>query len=863
MSDSLAWRLCSYTLAVALAMSALGAGAIHLPLLLAYGSLVAGAGVLAARARSRSAMASRRPELLALLLGLALAVYSLLQALPLPLGWLQAIAPQTAQIWTSSFDLLEPARPDVASLSLAPRRTVQEALEVASYGVVFAVSAGLSRELGVHRILGLGFGLALAVALVTAAHQVVGAERLYGIYEPIDAYSVAPLLNSNNRAGYLNLGFFCGLGLLFRTGLRPHAALFGLGLAFVAAEILLCASVGGTASLALGALLVLVLPRPADSTRGGPNVGRPLQAAIVFGIGIGATLLALAFRRSQLGLNDRSLEKLELFSKTLRVIGDHPWFGVGRGAFGSVFASYQDLGSHVVSEHVENLVLQWAAEWGIPVAALAVLALGCLLLALARRRTLGSSTRRCALVGCAVLLLQNMVDLGLEIPAVSALLFCVLGGLAGAARGASHDAPAAADPQPLRWNSALHWAGPALCGACWVIAAIWGVESTGRLRHDLHAQLSSERRPSPEFWASLRRAIRAYPAEPYFPLLGSSAALAAGQNPLPWISRALQRNPTSAQAHLQLARILHAYHRSSQAIVALRRAVELDPRHTHSVFQLGKQWGLSERELERAAPDGAAGVPLILMLAGRAEDPAARQRLLEQALERDPHNTDAHHRLASELLRQLSARLPSTPCKDQRETCLARAEEHARLSDEPNTSRSGILQARVLMARGQPALAEAHLASVCERLPADAACIDALVSLALENGSARAEGAVKRLVALACRNRERCASTHLTLGHRFAAAGDWGLAMGHYRRAAEENPAPETLVALARAAERLGQRGLASDARRRAQLLESSARAATDEPQEVETVESPRDHLLPPGAPPLPTEAASQRDAPH
>ena len=38
-----------------------------------------------------------------------------------------------------------------------------------------------------------------------------------------------PLLNPNNRAGFLNLGFFCGLGLLFRSGTRPVAALIGIG----------------------------------------------------------------------------------------------------------------------------------------------------------------------------------------------------------------------------------------------------------------------------------------------------------------------------------------------------------------------------------------------------------------------------------------------------------------------------------------------------------------------------------------------------------------------------------------------------------------------------------------------------------
>lgn len=837
------WRLCTYTLTLGLAISALGAGAVHLPVLIAYGAAVTCSALVAAQLHGENVPSSGWNERLWPIAAITLAIYCWLQALPLPLSWLAAVVPGTAEIWASSFQLFEPPRPEFGALSLAPRRTLNEALEVASYGAVFVAAAALSRHYGTHRVLWLPFGLGLAVALVSAAHQVVGAEHLYGMYEPIDAYSVAPLLNANNRAGYLNLSFFCGLGLLFRTGLKPYAALIGLGLAFIVAEILLCESLGGTMTLALGAAGVVLLPRRAERSRAPREFAWALEAAIVAAIAAGGILMALGVRRSALGLGDRSLEKLELASKTVKLIGEHPWFGVGRGAFGSVFATYQGSSANVIAEHAENFPLQWAAEWGLPIAGFALLALGWQLVTIVNRRTLGSPSRRAAFVGCLALLLQNFADLGLEVPAISALLFFVLGALS-AGREQASDTPLV---NRSTWRRFLPWATPAVSAACLGLVLSWGVESTGRLRHDLYLRVSEHPgAPSPAFWTDLYDSLRTYPGEPYFPLLGSSAALAAKRNPLPWISRALQRNPTNAEAHLQLARILRAYGHTSQAVGALRRAIDLDPRQTAAVFRLGKEWQLSNDELAGAAPDGPVGAHLTLLLAGRAKEGPARQRLLEQALERDPANSDAHYHLAAELFKELSRKPPDSTCADRKEACLARAEDHARRGQNAETSRSPILLARLLAERGRPQEAEAQLADVCETRPGDTACADALVGLALANGSPRLEAAVKRLIAAACKNREHCAATQLTLGHRFAGAGEWGLAIGHYRRAAEEVPSPAALLALARAAERLGQDSLANDARRRAELMSETSRAA----KAIEATH-PGYHPRPSGATPL------------
>ena len=105
----------------------------------------------------------------------------------------------------------------------------------------------------------------------------------------------------------------------------------------------------------------------------------------------------------------------------------------------------------------------------------------------------------------------------------------------------------------------------------------------------------------------------------------------------------------------------------------------------------------------------------------------------------------------------------------------------------------------------------------------DVACNDALVDLALRNSSERLPDAVRRLVAVACVDRERCAQAQLNLGRKFAAAGRLNVALSHYEQAAKELPSVETWRAVANTAQQVGQRSLAEDALRHLRVLEPAA----------------------------------------
>jgi tetratricopeptide (TPR) repeat protein len=839
MPDRKISRIYSHTLTAALALSAQAAGAIHLPIVVAYATLVASSGCLAllfgaslARERARggshqgSASAWARENLrvdVGAGVWFLLALLCLLQALPLPLAWLEQIAPSQADIWARALRPFGSPPPALASLSLAPHRTLVEALKMASYGVIFYLAARLGRH-GMGRIAAIAFASALAVALVTLAHRALGAERLFGVYAPSDTLAVAPLLNPNSRAGYYDLGFFCGLGLLFRLRAGPRRAFLGLGLVLLVVEILLCQSRGGTAALVLGMLLVPLLRSAAtDKPPSEPGTGemsRPWQVAIVGSIAAGAAAMAIASRpKGGLGF-EQSLEKLELFRRAAELVRDHPLWGVGRGAFGSAFSPYQPGAGATAFEYAENLPLQWAAEWGVPMTIVALGAIAWSLWPVLSRRTLASPVRRCALVGVGALCAQNLVDLGLEITAVAALLVYVLGGLLGASLGTSAHG---GEPRPR-----LLPFGAVLTTLCIGLVLALGSDSPARERERLHAQLARARGiPDERFWGGLRSALLAYPADPYFPLLGASAALAVRRDALPWVARAIERAPGSAPAQLSLARALHFRGATDQALAALRRAIELDPASAGVAIRLGLDWRLTPELLARAVPDGRQGTRSLQLLAD-ASQPGSAERVhwLEEALARDPNSAAIHHGIALELYRDVLLGERGTLCRERREDCLRRALDHAARAQDPPSAPAAVLEAQLLELTLGARAAEDRLADGCAPFPGDEACARALFAFALANQSARLPATVRALIAAGCSTRERCAATHSSLGDQYAARDQWYDAQNQFRQATLEWPTADNWRSFANACKKLGQTERAEDALRRAALLEAEKKGA-------------------------------------
>ncbi|HHH28406.1 MAG TPA: O-antigen ligase domain-containing protein, partial [Polyangiaceae bacterium] len=411
-------RVCEAALVVAVVFGVMAIGSVHVwPLF-----IVATCAVIAALSAIRSD--SGRSIVPVAWVCLALAAWSALQAIPLPMGALRAIAPLNADVWSRALEAAGEAPPGWASISLDPGASLRATCAWSSYGcVVIAASAVVHRRGQPWGAL-LLFGSGVALAMVTVMHGAFGLTRVWGVYLPesdVAPWHLGPLLNPNNLAGYLNLSFLAGLGfaLSHRAGRRwAHV----LGLVVIASVALLSASRGGVVLLPIGvAVLALVVWRW-RRTRHPRRVMGVLAAAL----GGGTALALLGGSTSGWSeLLDGSVEKLSMVDWLSPMAADHPWVGIGRGAFESVSPAHQPLVGHVRFTHAEIFPLHWAIEWGIVATALALLAFG-FFLRPGHLRSM-STTGLGVYIGILVLLVQNLFDLALEVPGVMIALAAAVG----------------------------------------------------------------------------------------------------------------------------------------------------------------------------------------------------------------------------------------------------------------------------------------------------------------------------------------------------------------------------------------------------------------------------------------------------
>ncbi|MEZ4294135.1 MAG: O-antigen ligase family protein [Polyangiaceae bacterium] len=416
--------------AVAVAGSVMAIGSVHTVVLVPVAALAAASAIVAAPLRELGARDRAWPAPSLVFLGLAL--FTALQAVPLPMGVLKVIAPANADVWSRSL-LPFDARPEWGSLSLDPGATVVESLKWLTYACTFFSATVLGARRGTQAVLAVVLGSATLLSVVTVAHGMVDAKKVFGLYEPSHSFlphHIGPLLNSNNLAGYLNLGAITGAGLMLAR--RPILPVWvtGLCVSVDIAGTVRSGSRGGVAALILGVLLLaLVLRAKSSKSRRVQRRAAPLilvTGAVVFG-GALALLGGDVFVWRELFTDNAA--KLKIVSWCAPLLREYGWLGVGRGAFETVFAAYRpSAGMHVVYTHPENFPAQWASEWGIPVALAALGSLAWMF----RPGALGvrkSAVIAGAWVAVLALALQNLADLGFEIPAVGIATASVLGAL--------------------------------------------------------------------------------------------------------------------------------------------------------------------------------------------------------------------------------------------------------------------------------------------------------------------------------------------------------------------------------------------------------------------------------------------------
>lgn len=798
--------------------SVLAAGTVHVSVLLVIAPLALAAGVFA-WLRDPDAVVPAPALLL-----LALAGYSALQAAPLPLGVVRWLHPEGAAIWEQTFATLG-VSPSLASLSLDPGASLVEALKWSCYGSVFAAAAYLGRKRDLRWCVALVFGAAVLTALVTLGHRLAGAEWLFGVYHPVyqaPGRTASPLLNPNNLAGYLNLGAFAGLSLMLAKRRPIPRWVMALGVAVLIGSSAVTGSRAGFVALAGGGVLALVLLRWRKFE------GRSVPLPVLAGLGVallagGVFFLVGANADVWQALFEESIKKFELFSWTRPMLAKHFMTGVGRGAFESTFPAYRADAGHHLYQFAENFVMQWATEWGVPVAVAALGGLAWLL----RPKQIGALSSPASLVACIaalVLVAQNLLDLGLELAGISLALFTILGGLWGRARGKLEQQP----PELLSPRKA----GVALAAAglvFWLGAALVGRHSAIADRLELseafrQAQATTGRHQDEQLGdvaLRLDAAIRRHPAEPFLPLLRGLVARSLGGNPIPWLGRAIERDPMAGRAYLVLAEVLAQRGAKAQALGALRRVAEREYGLLSRAAALAGRISASGAELELAVPDGPIGANMLTALAWLPELRARRAELLRRASERDGQFANSRYLLAEDLLAAVEKH--TEPCSAAAApACL---DEAARLAEQlvridRDSERVTILRARVMDASGKGAEAVRFLTDSCPIFAQRISCLNWRVILARKLGDpSQLDEAATTYLNAACSDSSKCAGVADWLGGMFAAAGQHAKALQMYERAAREQGTPHAWRQVAGAAKRLGLEHAAQRALDRADRL--------------------------------------------
>ena len=789
--------------------SVLGIGSVHRPALFVISALALVGGAL-------SVAALQKVPVPAVVLA-ALGLFSALQSLPMPAGWALRLSPASAQVWLRCLAPFGENELTRFPISLDPGASIAEALKWLTYASVYVMAVHVRSRRKASWLGTLLFGSACLVALLTIAHGVGDVRSLYGIYEPnfpIGRWNVGPLLNSNNLAGYATLGLFAGAGLLLsgRSAI-PRLALSS-GLATICTALLLSGSRAGVLSALISSAVVVasILRRP----RSLPSIRKLMIAAAPLLLGVAG---AVAFGSRKDATQLMSLDarrKIAVWEWSLPMIREHVWFGVGRGAFETAFPPYRHAFEHDwagVFSHAENFVVQWLAEWGLPVGVCASVAV---IAYVAREwyRARADRLRFVLLAGLAALLVQNLADLGLEVPAV------VIAAVVALAAGES---ASSRRPEPRSLAPTLVLAVP--CFALWAAALIWSGQSVEVERRQVSAQYRelARNKGSELVYASFNEALHGamlrHPGEAFFPLLGSAASYRAGDGrALVWIGRALELGPTNGHVHFVLAQFFAAHKATSQAMLHLRLAVENDTTLTSVAAARAAQWAPSIDLLLEAIPSSRVGAEMLATACAKTR-PELKPDCFRKTVARSPREPSAFEHLADSLL--VALRTGQPPCAGAAfaESCAQEVDRTARAIGklDPTSWRSGYVMARVMLLRGDAQGAAKLLARVCPGGIEGRDCSRESVRAALKSGSEEAlRTASDRYAARDCGNDASCAEAWDWLGTTLEGAGKAGPAVNAYTKAAEIDGSAARWLRVADRAARAGLSGVAKLALQRA-----------------------------------------------
>ncbi len=522
------------------------------------------------------------------------AVWATVQGLPLGEAVVFALQGPAADRAAEGFRVAGVAGP-WWSLSLEPPATWVQAARSLSYAAVFVLAWGVSaRGRGraiLHAIAFLGF----AEVCIGIFHALTAPEGLSVVYPgPLarrPGFHVT-LLNDNHAAGLFALSAFVWLALAVEQGGTRARAVLAAGAAVMGLAVFATLSRGGAA--ALTTVAVLFGGGSLIRRRWGRGVwARPVAwVALVVILAINAYIWLALFEYALMKYGHTSLEpsdfagKVRIWEAAWALIADHPWFGVGAGAFASAVSPYTGLPGFTV-DRAENIVLQAFADWGIPFGAAVVAAF---LVLFGRRlvRCRDWPAGLCVGGGLIAVGLQNLGDFGLEVAGLAFPAVAALGYLFGHPSGARHEY---AELPPARPGRARFLALAVVLAAASAFGA-WALDlgilpsrdRLGEVVRDLGAGIPV---PPGTADAALVAEVRLHPLDAHLFSLGAQAAALQGRDEraLALADHALSLSPDSLSPMRLRVRLLARAGRDEEAVEGMRRLLAAHPGHRKDLYR--------------------------------------------------------------------------------------------------------------------------------------------------------------------------------------------------------------------------------------------------------------------------------------
>lgn len=351
--------------------------------------------------------------------GLLLLGWAAWSVVPLPLEWIKALfAPRAEAIEAARAVGAEPWSSLAADPAAALRGAVMLASLFALFSLARTASSG-SRRAAVLTAVGLA-----GAGLVQAA---LGLEQFFAASASGEAEAIArgSFINRGQFAAFLLTALGVGVGLVASSGpqlrRRPE-----LAVAALAAGLLLAAGlVTSMSRAALAAAGLVVLVSLAKAGRRTRLAGMALVAVLALGaLGTGAGE-RVGRRFEQLVANSGDPGRLLVWRDSAPLAAQYAVWGAGPGGYAAVFERGSVYFPRKTVSHAHSDVLEAWIELGVVGFLLLFAGVGAVVWKVCRGR--GDPLALGALAGAAGPLLQSVVDLPLQSPAVAASVACCLG----------------------------------------------------------------------------------------------------------------------------------------------------------------------------------------------------------------------------------------------------------------------------------------------------------------------------------------------------------------------------------------------------------------------------------------------------